>query len=104
MSAQAKHKWTVEEYLAFERDSEERHEFWDGEIFAMAGGSENHNLIITNLVISLGSQLRKSPCKTYANDMRVTVNATGLYTYPDLTVVCDKPFFTDDKPASLLNP
>src|SRR5690349_6416211 len=98
MSAQPKHKWTVEEYLAFERDSEERHEFYDGEIFAMSGASENHNLITLNVGTSLNVQLRKSPCKVYATDMRVAVNTTGLYTYPDVIVACDKPLFTDDTP------
>lgn len=104
MSAQPKHKWTVEEYLAFERDSEERHEFYEGEIFALTGASENHILITTNIVITLGSQLSKNPCKVYATDMRVRVSKSGLYTYPDVAVICDKPQFTDETPPSLINP
>lgn len=104
MSAQPKHKWTVEEYLAFERDSEERHEFWDSEIFAMTGASRTHTLITGNVYASLHGQLRKKPCEVYQTDMRVNVSASGLYTYPDVSVVCDKPLFTDDNPPSLLNP
>ncbi|MFN8373095.1 MAG: Uma2 family endonuclease [Anaerolineae bacterium] len=104
MSAQPEHKWTVEEYLAFERDSQERHEFWNGEVFAMTGASRKHTVITGNVYASLHGQLRKSPCEVYQMDMRVNVSATGLYTYPDVSVVCDKPLFTDDSPPSLLNP
>jgi Uma2 family endonuclease len=104
MSAQPKHKWTVEEYLAFERDSEIRHEFLDGEIFAMTGASENHILITANTLATLHTQLRKRPCKVYATDMRVQVSKTGLYTYPDVVVACETPQFTDETPPSLINP
>ncbi len=104
MSAAPKHKWTVEEYLTFERDSEIRHEYLDGEVFAMAGASENHILVTVNTLASLGTQLRKRPSKVYATAMRVKVKKTGLYTYPDVVIVCDTPQFNDDTPASLLNP
>ena len=95
---------TPQEYLAFERQAEQKHEFLNGEIFAMVGASENHNLIVMNTGAELHRQLKKSPCKIYSNDMRVKVDPSGLYTYPDLVVVCETPRFEDAKRDTLLNP
>lgn len=95
--------WTVEEYLALEQDSEIKHEYIDGELFAMAGASENHNLISLNIGSSLLGQLRGTPCRTYPGDMRVHV-VSRRYVYPDITIVCEPPQFSEDKPPSLLNP
>ena len=103
MVANAQKKWTVEEYLAFERSSEEKHEYYAGEIFAMSGASREHNLIVTNTVVSLGSQLRGRPCEVYPSDMRIKVSAIK-YTYPDVSVVCDEPQFMDGEFDTLLNP
>jgi Uma2 family endonuclease len=94
---------SVAEYLAFERPSTVKHEFFDGEIFAMAAANESHNLITGNLVGELGNQLRVGPCRVYASDMRVVL-ATGLRTYPDVVVVREKPQFEDDCHDTLLNP
>ncbi len=104
MSSLPKHRWTEAEYLAFERESEEKHELIDGEIVLMSGASENHNLITTSTLSSLFSQLRKKPCKVYPSDMRVRVGKTRQYTYPDMSIVCDKPLFADDHKDMLLNP
>ena len=68
MVAIQKQKWTVEEYLAMERASEEKHEFLDGEIYLMSGGTGNHNAIQMNTGASLVAQLRKGPCITYGSD------------------------------------
>ena len=88
-----------------ERTSEVRHEYYDGEIFAMVGATEPHALIVTNLVVGLGTQLRGGPCRLYSNDMRVQVADTGLYTYPDVVVVCQPPqFFQVEHRNTLLNP
>lgn len=87
-----------------ERTSEVRHEFYDGEMFAMVGASRDHNLIVTNLIGSLHPQLRDRSGEVYANDMRVQVEPTGLYTYPDLIVVCGEPRFGDERGDVLLNP
>jgi Uma2 family endonuclease len=95
---------TPEEYLALERKAEYRSEYLHGEIFAMTGASRRHNLIATNAVISLGQQLKGKPCEVYASEMRVKVEATGLYTYPDVVVVCGEPNFEDDYLDTLLNP
>jgi len=95
---------TPTEYLALERSAEIKGEYFDGEIFAMAGASREHNLIVGNLVRELGNQLRKGPCEVYPSDMRVKVDRTGLYTYPDVVVVCDEPQFEDEHSDTLLNP
>lgn len=86
------------------RRSDYKSEYLDGEIVAMVGATELHNLIIVNVLASLHPQLRKRPCKLYANDMRVRVNPNGLYTYPDVIVVCGKPQFEDNQLDTLLNP
>ncbi|MBZ0289024.1 MAG: Uma2 family endonuclease [Anaerolineae bacterium] len=95
---------TPEEYLTFERASEEKHEYYAGEIFAMTGASENHNLIAGSTYAALYAQLRKRPCNVYPSDMRVKVHATGLYTYPDITIVCGTPELEDNNIDTLLNP
>lgn len=93
-----------EEYLAFERASEERHEYLAGEVFAMGGASRLHNLIVTNLVRELSQRLKDRPCFVYANDLRVEVDAEGLFTYPDVVVVCGEQELRDDHEDTLLNP
>jgi len=103
MSTGALQRYTVEEYLARERAAETKSEFYDGEIFAMAGGSEAHNLIAGNLIRDVGTGLRGRSCRVYPSDMRVKV-PTGLYTYPDVTVVCGQPEFEGDRRDILLNP
>lgn len=103
MSAIPKQYMTEAEYLAMEQDSEIKHEYFRGEIFAMSGASPEHDRIFGNTFASLHSQLRQSPCGLYSGDVRVRVNPTGLYTYPDISVVCGEAEFTLDKPGSLLN-
>jgi Uma2 family endonuclease len=92
------------EYLEFERASETKHEFFKGEIFAMAGASEEHDSIAMNIAASLLPQVRKNGCKVHSSDMRLKVLATGLYTYPDISVYCGELKFTGDKPDTLTNP
>lgn len=100
----AQPRLTPQDYLAWERRQEGRHEYVNGEIHAMTGASRKHNLICANLLASLHGQLRGRPCEVYANDMRVKVDATGLYTYPDLVVACDRPEFEDAEVDTLVNP
>jgi Uma2 family endonuclease len=104
MSLQAKPLLTPEEYLALERNAEHKSEYFAGEVFALAGASERHNLIVGNVFAGLHPQLRNRPCKVYASDMRAKVHATGLYTYPDVVAVCDEARFDDDQKDTLLNP
>ncbi|MGI9065913.1 MAG: Uma2 family endonuclease [Pyrinomonadaceae bacterium] len=104
MSRQIKSYITPEEYLALERKADYRSEYLHGEIFAMTGASREHNIIATNIVISLGNQLKGRPCELYVNEMRVKVDAVGLYTYPDVAVVCGEPELEDKYVDTLLNP
>lgn len=104
MSLQPKPRLTPEDYLALERSADFKSEYFNGEIFAMTGASESHNLIVINTIRELSIQLKKRPCKVYANDMRVKVDPTGLYTYPDVVVTCGKAQFDDTHLDTLLNP
>ena len=87
-----------------EREHEERHEYFDGELFAMSGASRRHNLIVTNLVRELSLHLKDRPCEVYSSDMRVKVDVTGLYTYPDVVIACETPQCEDEQVDTLLNP
>jgi len=82
-------QYTPEEYYCLERKAEFKSDFYDGEIFAMAGASARHNKIVANIISELQVRLRKGPCETYASDMRLKVAATALRTYPDVSVYCD---------------
>lgn len=104
MSIQPKTFISPEQYLAIERQAESKSEYFNGEMFAMAGASESHVLIVTNVVAELRGQLRGRPCTVYSTDLRVRVSPTGLYTYPDVVVVCGQPQFADEQRDTLLNP
>ena len=104
MSSQAETHYTPEEYLALERQAPCKSEYYAGEIFAMAGASRWHNLIVTNVLREFSLQLKGRPCTTYPSDMRVKVSPTGLYTYPDVIVVCGEAQFEDHQQDTLLNP
>lgn len=95
---------TAEEYLARERAAEYKSEYYDGEIFAMAGASEPHNLIVYNISGEFYTQLKQRPCKAYSSDLRLKVSPSGLYTYPDIVVVCGEAQFEDNELDTLLNP
>jgi Uma2 family endonuclease len=105
MTAQPKPYVTEAEYLELERASHSKHEYFAGDVFAMTGASEQHNLIASNVNASLHRQLRGRSCRIYPSDMRIKVVQTGLNTYPDLTIVCGPPQFTDStKRDTLINP
>ena len=104
MSTQPKTFLTPEQYLEIERKAEYKSQYWRGEMFAMAGASANHNSLAVNLVIDVGGQLRGRDCRAYGSDMRVQTSPDGLYTYPDLSVVCGKPKLADSKFDTLENP
>ncbi len=104
MSLQPKPRLTPEDYLALERSADCKSEYFNGETFAMTGASEPHNLVVINTIRELSTQLKKRPCKVYANDMRVKVDPTGLYTYPDVVVTCGKAQFDGMHLDTLLNP
>lgn len=89
MNTAEKLDMTPEQYLEGEKVSEIRHEYVDGEIFAMSGGSDAHVSISANVLVHLKTQLRGSKCRTYINDMKVKVSETK-YFYPDVMVTCDE--------------
>lgn len=95
---------TPAEYLILERQGGRKHEYVAGELFAMVGASFRHNLIQTNIVASLYGQLRDRACTVLPSDMRVKIEQLGIYTYPDVTVVCDEPRLEDNELDTLLNP
>ena len=104
MASLAKPRFTPQEYLARERAADHKSEYVSGEIFAMAGTSYKHTIIVSNLLREIGRQLRGGPCRAVANDLRVSVPATGAYVYPDVVIVCGQPQFGDEYLDTLLNP
>ncbi|MCX7422818.1 MAG: Uma2 family endonuclease [Planctomycetia bacterium] len=104
MSTAPKSLMTEEQYLSFERASEIRHEFLRGEIFAMAGATESHNLASGNLFVAVQVALRDKPCRAYTHDMRVLAPRSRSYMYPDIVVACPPIEFQDGKRDTLLNP
>ncbi|MFZ1642410.1 MAG: Uma2 family endonuclease [Candidatus Contendobacter sp.] len=104
MTALTQSFYTPEQYLALERQANYKSEYVNGSIFAMAGASKEHNQIAFNIAGELHGQLKNRPCLAYVNDLRVKVNATGLYTYPDVAALCGEPQFEDEQMDTLLNP
>ncbi len=102
--AEPSRRLSPEEYLTLERQSEEKHEYLDGEMFAMTGTSLRHNDIVWNVAGIFYSQLRGRPCRASVGDMRIQVTATGLYTYPDIVVACGERKLADSSFDTLLNP
>jgi Uma2 family endonuclease len=104
--------YTEDEYLALERESDERHEYVDGRIYLMAGESLEHGDICTNLVVEVGSQLRGTACRLLSKDTKVRsgpipksrYSTKGLYSFPDLVIVCGEPQFLDEHRDVLINP
>lgn len=94
--------FTIEDYLKMEEKSSQKHEYYQGEIFAMAGATPDHNLITSNIMMSLARRIGNSSCRILTSDQRVHVEKNTLFTYPDLTIVCDKPIYY--KEMNLVNP
>jgi Uma2 family endonuclease len=83
-----KSKLTVDEYLRFEKESSQKHEYFNGEIFAMAGAGPRHNVIFSNVFRELATHLKGQPCKPYGSDLRIHIPQNNLFTYPDISVIC----------------
>ena len=98
-----KRKWTVEEYLAYEQETGIKHEYIDGEIYAMSGGTDRHSRIAVNCIAHLANKLRDSKCRVHSSDMRVKINDLK-YVYPDFSVVCGDAQFADEGRTMLTNP
>jgi Uma2 family endonuclease len=95
---------TPEQYLEIERKADYKSEYYRGEMFAMAGASLAHNVLVANLIGELHGKLRAGPCIVLPSDMRVRVTSTELYTYPDVVAVCGEPELLDNQFDTLLNP
>ncbi|MFN7843587.1 MAG: Uma2 family endonuclease, partial [Pirellula sp.] len=93
-----------QQYLERERAAAFKSEYYQGEMFAMAGASREHNLIVANLVREIGNAFKDSDCEVYPSDMRLKISASGLYTYPDVTIAYGAPKSEDDELDTLLNP
>jgi len=104
MASHSVARLTPEQYLDMERAAAERHEFVDGAMVAMAGGSPKHALITMNAGAALRTALRGRPCLTFSSDARVSAHWTRLITYPDVTVVCGQPEYAGEKRDTIANP
>jgi Uma2 family endonuclease len=104
MRVLATKRMTVEEYFAHERAALTKSEFYDGELFAMAGASVPHNQIRENLSGEFHAQLKGKPCRTLSSDQRILINRTGLYTYPDLVIICGELQFDPLNEDTITNP
>jgi Uma2 family endonuclease len=100
----AKLSHTFAEYVALEAASETKHEFVNGEIFAMAGGTPEHSRLSANVIGELRAALRGRPCVTFTSDLRIRVQTTGLGTYPDASVVCGQLEVDPEDKNSVTNP
>jgi Uma2 family endonuclease len=100
----SKKKYTIEEYLQMENASDQKHEYYQGEIFAMAGVKMPHNHITSNLATQLGSRLSGKPCKPFGGDTRVHIEKNSLFTYPDITVICGEVVTLNNDDFNVLNP
>ena len=101
-----KHQTTItpQEYLALERKAEYKSEYYNGDVFAFAGASLQHNLISANLLAIIHNQLRAGPCSAFSSDMRITIPQSRYYTYADVVIVCGDPLLDDAFKDNLLNP
>src|SRR5579862_9624067 len=105
MSAQPQHRrLTPEEYLKVERAAEFKSEYFDGIMYAMSGASRWHSLVNANLIAAFWNALKNKACSVYTSDLRIRIHAKGLYTYPDLSIVCGEARFIDGERDTLVNP
>ena len=95
---------SIEEYLELEEKSPEKNEYYQGEIFAMAGGSFAHNQVVGNTIVDIGQFLKDKKCRIFPSDLKVHIEANSLFTYPDLSIICGKPEFWNNRTDTVLNP
>lgn len=96
--------FSVAEYLQYENGSPEKHEYYRGEIFAMAGAQINHNIISVNLLSAIKHFIKGGPCRPFNSDQRIHIPGNTLFTYPDISIVCNKPTTHANDGINLLNP
>ena len=104
MAVHSRPRLSPEDYLALERAAETKSDYLDGEMIAMTGASLRHSSIVNDLAVALATRLRGGSCEVHTSDLRLLVSVTGLYTYPDIVVVCGEPILTDKHFDTLTNP
>jgi Uma2 family endonuclease len=104
MAAEPRSLISREAYLAMDSESDERHEYIAGEVFAMVGGSEPHGLIIGNLIAALHGPTRRRGCRIYPGEVRIAISAINIYTFPDVSLVCGQPQHEGSRRDIILNP
>ena len=100
----SKKKYTIEEYLEMENAAIEKHEYYQGEIFAMSGAKLTHNIITSNLQSYLGQRLKGKPCKPFGSDLRIHIEKNTLFTYPDISIICGDVITLNNDEWNALNP
>lgn len=95
---------STQEYLAEERAAFEKHEYYQGEVFAISGASLKHNIIFSNLFGDIGNKLKGKNCRPFGSDLRIHIPKNTLYTYPDISIICGEPNLTDDSFDTATNP
>ncbi len=93
-----------DQYLATERVAVEKHEYYQGQVYAMSGTSLAHNIIFKNLFIDIGSKLKGKKCQPFGSDLRIHIPENSLYTYPDISIICGTPSTTDETFDTVTNP
>ena len=102
--AYSKRKYSIEEYLEMENAATEKHEYYQGEVFAMSGATMPHNDVCGNLYFYLRQKLKGKPCKPHNSDIRIHIEKNTLFTYPDISVICGEPISLNNDGLSFLNP
>src|SRR2546423_718598 len=95
---------SIEEYLELDEKSPEKSEYYQGEIFAMAGASFAHNQIVRNTLTAIDNYLKDTKCQIFPSDLKVHIEANSLFTYPDLSIICGKPEFWHNRTDIVTNP
>lgn len=104
MTAQPEQYISLEEYFKLDETSGNKHEYYQGAVYAMTGASENHNLIVMAVGSNLNNQLDGKPSRPYPSDFRLKIEAVNLYTYPDLSVICGETQLADGRRDTFVNP
>jgi len=104
MSALPERYISLEEYFKLDETGECKHEYYQGVVYALAGASENHNLIVAAVLSNLYNQLDGKPCRPYPGDFRLKIEAMNLYAYPDLSVICGDTQQADGRRDTFVNP
>lgn len=97
-------KWTVEEFLEMENAADEKHEYYQGEIFAMSGAKLQHVIVTDNFKTKLMTLLKGKPCQPYGSDLRIHIDKNTLFTYPDISIICGEVKTRNDDEMNALNP